>query len=114
MTNQITPEEVYKHQVTLHSNQLKQLKKKKSKLGWLRLILGITVISFIYYLFFNSSLVIWLVVVIAIAIFLYVVSIDADNNTGIADTERLLAINNEELAILKGDYYKREDGHFFT
>ncbi|MDB5245836.1 MAG: hypothetical protein JWQ40_230 [Segetibacter sp.] len=111
MTNHKTPGEVYNHQADLHATALKQLKIKKSNLGWLRLILGLAVISIIYYLFFNSSLVVWVTVAIAIAIFLSVVSIDADNNAKIAGTERLLDINNQEVAILAGDYYKREDGH---
>ncbi|HRI21901.1 MAG TPA: hypothetical protein PLA68_13155 [Panacibacter sp.] len=58
----------------------------------------------------------WLIVSIiiaGIAGFLYVVSIDTDTKEIIVNLERLLAINKQEINILKGDYYAREDGKIF-
>lgn len=108
-----TPEEVYQKQILKYSETLKTLKTKRTYFGWLRLFIVIVILFFIYRLFFNSSLLDWAVVAAGIAVFLYVISVDADNNKHISETERLLSINNEELAILSGNYYNREDGQSF-
>ena len=113
MVKQTTPAEIYQQQVEVCTNKLKHLKRKRSQLGWLRLIIVLGIILSIYYLFFNSSALVWLAVFAGIAVFLYVVSIDTDNNEKISDIERLHAINSEELSILDGNYYNREDGLSF-
>lgn len=105
-----TPLKIYEQQITKLNGELAQLKAKRSNLGWLRLLTGAIIISLVYYLFFNSSALLWFGAAAGIAIFLYLVSIDADNNLNIADSERLLDINNEEVSVLNGDYYNREDG----
>ncbi len=110
---QIIPAEIYQQQIDSYANTLKHLKRKKSMFGWLRLILVMSIISIIYYLFFNSAITVWIAVFTGIGVFLYVVSKDADNNQKISTAERLLGINNEELSILNGDYYTREDGLSF-
>lgn len=108
-----TPEEVYQKQILKYDESLKKLKTKRTYLGWIRLFIVIVILFFIYRLFFNFSPLAWSVVAAGIAAFLYVISIDADNNERISDLERLLTINNEELSILNGNYYKREDGLSF-
>ncbi len=113
MLPETTPLEIYQQQVNFYTTRLKLLKSKRSYLGWLRLLIVIGIILFIYYLFFNSSIVVWIAVIAGIAVFLYVVSKDTDNNENISDAERLLAINNEELSTLKGSFYTREDGLSF-
>lgn len=113
MVKQTTPAEIYQKQVEVCTNKLKHLKRKRSQLGWLRLIIVLGIILSIYYLFFNSSALVWLAVLAGISVFLYVVSIDTDNNEMISDIERLHAINTEELSILDGNYYNREDGLSF-
>ena len=110
MKEPITPKENYSRKVELYAQLLKKLKRKRSNLGWLRLIVVLGIVFFIYYLFFNALIIVWTAVFISIAVFLYVLSVDTDNNDKIADAERMLAINNDELAIIEGNYYKREDG----
>lgn len=110
MLTQTTPAETYQQQVDFYTNSLKQLKRKRSQLGWLRLVIVLSILLLIYYLFFNSSIVVWIAVFAGIAIFLYVVSVDTNNNEKLAEAERLLAINNEELSIINGNYFNREDG----
>ncbi|MCW3115196.1 MAG: hypothetical protein JWR18_3592 [Segetibacter sp.] len=110
MQQKTIPEEIYKQQVSIFSDLLKQLKRKRSNIGWLRLFIGIAILSLIYSLFFKSYIITWILVVAGIAVFLYVISVDADNNAKIADAERMLAINDEELRILSGKYDEREDG----
>jgi len=108
-----TPEEVYEKKILKYGETLKRLKTKRTYFGWFRLFIVIAILFFIYRLFFNSSLLAWSVVAAGIAAFLYIISIDTDNNERISDAERLLAINNEELSILNGNYYNREDGISF-
>lgn len=107
------PRETYNNKIKVLSVSLKDLKTKRTYLGWIRLFIVIIILFFVYRLFFQSSILIWSIVAAGIAAFLYVISIDAENNEKIGDTERLLAINNEELSILIGNFYKREDGASF-
>jgi len=113
MPTQTIPRQIYQQQVDTYSAQLKKLKTKRNRLGWLRLIIVTAIILFIYYLFFNAAAVVWIAVICSIAVFLYVISIDTDNNEKISELERLLSINNEELSILNGNYSTREDGLSF-
>ncbi len=108
-----TPEEAYQKQVLKYDEILKRLKTNRTYFGWIRLLIVILILLFIYSLFFDSSIIAWLIVAAGITSFLYVISIDTDNNEKIADIERLLTINNEELSILNGNYYNREDGLSF-
>ncbi|WP_018617099.1 MutS-related protein [Segetibacter koreensis] len=113
MLTKTTPEEIYQKQVAFYTTGLKKLKIKRSRLGWLRLIIVLSIILMIYYLFFNSSLFVWVAAAAGIVLFLYTVSVDTNNNNKISYLERLLLINSEELAILNGNYSGREDGLSF-
>lgn len=113
MQQQTIPKETYQSQVIFYSNLLKQLKRKRSNIGWLRLVIVIGILLLIYSLFFNAFIYIWFLVAAGIAGFLYVLSVDTDNNEKIADTERMLLINEEELLILNGNYNNRENGLSF-
>src|SRR4051794_26276107 len=110
MPSNTIPLETYQRQVDAYTEKLKRLKRKRSSLGWLRLIIVLAILLLIYYLFFNAAIFVWTAVIIAIAIFLYVVSVDSNNNETISNLERLRAINQEEISILNGIYYHREDG----
>lgn len=110
MLTQTTPAEIYQKQVDFFTSTLKLLRRKRSHLGWLRLIIVLSILLLVYYLFFNSAIIVWIAVIAGIAVFLYVVSVDTDNSEKIGELERMLAINNEELAILNGASYQREDG----
>jgi len=107
------PEEIYRQQVELYSIQLKKLKQKRTVIGWLRLLMVLAILLLIYSLFFNLSAVTWTLIGMGIAAFLYVISVDTDNNEKIARAERMVAINNEEIATLYGKYYHRENGLSF-
>lgn len=108
-----TPKEIYTQQIEKLSGLLRLFKMKRNYFGWLRLLVVLAILFFIYYLFLHSSVIIWSIVATGIALFLYLISADADNNEKIEDLQRLLKINNEELLLLKGDYYHREDGLSF-
>lgn len=113
MKDRETPEGVYKRKIDALSQELIKLKRKRSLIGWLRLLVVLAIILLIYYLFFNNTLLVWVAIAVSIAIFLYILSNDSDNNEKILASERLLAINQDELNVQQGDYYKREDGILF-
>lgn len=101
---------IYTEKAEQYSTVLKKLRKKRSYLGWTRLSVVLAILLIIYYLFFNSSIFVWVALFLTIALFLYVLSVDTDNNENIAEAERLLSINNEELSIMSGDFYNRPGG----
>lgn len=113
MNQHLVPKEIYEREVKICSDLLKQLKRKRSNIGWLRLLFALGILALIYSLFFNSAILTWFFVAAGIGVFLYIISIDVDNNNKIANAERKLAINSEELLILSGNYYYREDGLCF-
>jgi hypothetical protein len=113
MTQNLTAREVYSQQVVDYSNTLKRLKAKRSKLGWIRLVIVLVIILAVYSLFFNNTVITWLLVFAGIATFLYTVSIDTNNNNAISFIEKLLAINTGEIEILDGKFHTREDGLSF-
>ncbi|MEP7317484.1 MAG: hypothetical protein ABI921_02045 [Panacibacter sp.] len=110
MNNLNTPLTIYQENINAFQKQLIVLKQKKARIGWLRLFVVVATALSIYLTWHSET---WLTVSLVIAgigCFLYFVSIDTDTKNTIANLERLLAINNEEVKILNGDYYKREDG----
>jgi hypothetical protein len=113
MVTETTPHDIYQQRISLFNDTLKHLKRKRSYLGWLRLTIVIAILLLIYRLFVSSSPLVWIATAAGIVFFLCIISVDTDNNEKIADIERLLAINNEELAILSADYLSRENGLSF-
>jgi len=114
MQQDSTATEIYTQRLTTFSNQLKDLKSKRSKLGWLRLVIVIATLLAVYSLFFNNGLVGWMLVACGIAAFLYIVSIDADNNEKIQFLEKLLSINVSEIGAQHGNYLNRDNGSIYA
>ncbi|MEJ7683061.1 MAG: hypothetical protein WKG06_35435 [Segetibacter sp.] len=69
MVTQTTPAEIYQQQVDFCNNNLNGLKRKRSRLGWLRLIIVLSILLLIYYLFFNSSVFVWITAAAGIVFF---------------------------------------------
>lgn len=104
------PFAVYKREKEKHDEALAQLKKKQGLLGWLRLVVLVLAAVITFYLFNYSLLSGWLAVVIGIAFFLAVVSIDTNNNKKIAHFILLVRINDEEIESLNGNFTTKYDG----
>jgi hypothetical protein len=114
MNSKLSPLTIYQQHIEKYTQLLKQLQQKRSHIGWLRFaIVVLTAIAI--YINLNSAL--WLIIAVGItgiASFLFILSRDADTKTAIANTETLLAINQEELQILAGEYYHRFDGAIYV
>ena len=108
------PSSIYQAERDKHSERLEELKKRHNLYGWLRLgtILLTGVLAF--YLFTFTLVGGWVAVLAGIALFLWLVSHDTDVSKDIHATKNLLALNEEEIRILKGDYLHRFDGQGYT
>jgi hypothetical protein len=113
MEENLLHKEAYQQNVQEYSSLLKQHKKKRSNLGWLRLISVVMIAIGAYYGFQSSALIGSVIGIIGIAEFLFLVKLDTKNDEQIFYYEKLLQINNDELNILEGNYNNREDGLTF-
>ena len=103
----------YEKNIVSFQQQLNLLKAKRSRIAWLRLVIVVASALAVYILWPSQAWVIAAIIIAGIGCFLYAVSIDTDTKESIANLERLLSINMEEINILNGDYYTREDGKIF-
>jgi MutS domain V len=109
-----SPIPIYREQIRQQKTQLDLLKKKRNLLGWLRLIVFIATAigSFKIFIAFGPAGLIPLLT--GIALFIYLIFIDADNNKKIKNTITLIDINEEELKILDNNFLHRNDGSHFS
>ena len=114
MENTVHPEAIYRQEEARLQQQLQRLKKKQNNLGWLRLAIIIVTAVAAFQLFALSVLAGVVAIVVGIAIFLAVVSMDVNNNNAIQNTQKLLAINRDELKVLHNDFYHLYDGAQFA
>jgi hypothetical protein len=108
-----TPQQVYRQKQEQHKTHLAKLAKKRSRLGWLRLSVFLLTILTAYQIFTSYGLIGLVPTVFGIAVLLYLVSIDVQNNNAIRNTKTLIRINEEELQVLDHRFAHREDGHSF-
>jgi ABC-type multidrug transport system fused ATPase/permease subunit len=101
---------IYQEEKKKFEDQLATLKKKQNLFGWLRL--GIVIITAIiaFYLFNSSIFFGVIIVIIGITLFLFIVSLDTDNNNQIENRRLLIRINQEEIDSLNGNYAYKYDG----
>ncbi|MEO5966626.1 MAG: hypothetical protein ABIP69_00065 [Ferruginibacter sp.] len=94
--------------------QLKKLKNKKSALGWLRLGPMLLLGAAFYFLMGIGLIYVFIAAVILIFIFIKLINADLDNQLVIDKTKLLLAINENEIKLLDGDFLNFEDGSRFA
>jgi hypothetical protein len=109
----MNPQEVYQSEKEKYSGQLVLLQKKQSRYGWLRLALILATAIAAYQVFEWAGAWAWLVIFSGIGLFLWVVSIDAENNKKIKYAQALVLINEEELRMQQGDIAHRFGGAHF-
>jgi hypothetical protein len=85
----------YEQRIILFQNELSRFRRKSA---------GIVCI------YWHVTLWLILIILIAAACFLYVVSLHANIEEKIRNLERLIQINRDEININNGDYFTREDG----
>lgn len=114
MVQTISAVTLYQEQLVSLNGQLTGFKKKQNLLGWLRLALFIFS-AIVAFSFFTFSI-FWgaVTIIIAIICFIILVSIDADNNKRIRNTNSLIKINEDELHVLNNEYSSRYDGSSYA
>lgn len=110
MSENVLPADVYSGHINMHSEKLAILTIKRNRLGWARLAMVIFPPSFIYFLLPGQLLLFLVAMVLAIAVFLWLVVKDIDNNQAISHLIHLIAVNQEEVTINEGKYSDRDDG----
>ncbi|MGZ3850642.1 MAG: MutS-related protein [Flavisolibacter sp.] len=108
-----SPGLVYRQQIEKYQVLLRQLQKKRSRLGWTRLLVFVLTALTAYILFTHVGLIGLVALVAGLALLLYLVSMDVGNNQAMGHTRTLIRLNEEELAILDHDFQERFDGSAF-
>lgn len=111
MTN--IPKQTYEAERDKHRQVLRFLQKKQSRFGWLRLGLVLATAVGTYQAFVVAGAWAWLVALTGIGVFLWVISLDTDNNKQIRYIKQLVHLNEEELRMLDGDLGHRFDGSIY-
>ncbi len=106
----LPPANIYREQISSAMQTLQKLRQKRKWLGWTRLfciVLPVILSCIFLPLQVAATVISWLA---GIAALLALVSLDADNSEQIAFLERMVEINETELAILQHQYAGKEDG----
>ena len=110
MNEKSIPATLYAGNLVSLNERLDVLQKKRNRLGWARLSMIIFPAAMIYFLL-PDKLILFLVLMVAvIAVFLWLVVQDINNNQLISHLGHLISINQEELDIQAGQYSGRNDG----
>ena len=113
MNTAATALNTYEQNVLAYQQHLNMLKAKRSRIGWLRLLIMLLTIALVYMIWLQPAWIILMVIGVGMAVFLYIVSVDVAARQLVENLARLLCINQEEMNILHGDYHRREDGKMF-
>ncbi|QXP80445.1 MULTISPECIES: MutS-related protein [Winogradskyella] len=106
------PASFYKEQLEINQAASKQIFKKLSLYSILRLTIFVLVVTGIYFTYQNWQIAAGIALV-GIACFLFLLTRYTDLKSKRNLHKRLIAINEEELKIAKGDFYERADGEAF-
>lgn len=108
-----TPLEFYGQEKTRQQEIWSRLKKKRSRLGTVRLAVFILTVFICYQVFVQAGLWGLLPLVVGLGTLLYLVSLDVNNNQKISHQEVLLSIIDDEISVLQHQYTHRYDGASF-
>ncbi len=106
------PKNYYQGQLEIFRLLLKKQKKRSYYVSLLRLLVFILLVYFLY--FYHQSLgQVLLILLLWMPVFLFLISKNAGLAQQINKTKQLIAINETELEVLKGDYSNLPDGAQF-
>ena len=104
------PLHIYQKLLFEHEHALRKLKARRRLLGWLRLIVLLLIVAALYIMWSSGLLLLTVILMIGVAVFLVVLSADQKNKALISNTETLIQINREEMAIGRHEFLKRPSG----
>lgn len=104
---------VYTQRITNLEETLTKFKSRKNAISWIRFIVTVITIVFVWQFRTSGWLYVVLPIICWLAIFLRLVILAARNNTRILHYQRLVTINQQEIAIANGQYMQMPDGAQF-
>src|SRR3954453_13203402 len=105
---------VYQQRIEAFRNALQQVNKKRTRIAWLRFVVVlITTFAVIYGWKDQHAPTLLLETLAGIIVFLFIVSKDMNSKATAENLQRLIGINEEEVAILSGNYAHSESGLTF-
>ena len=110
MNERVEPAIEYERKISIYREQLEVLLKKRNRFGWARLSMIIFPAAFIYFFLPDQLFLFLSAMVLVIAVFLWLVVQDINNDQLISHMNHLVSINLEELEIIAGNFSGREDG----
>jgi hypothetical protein len=110
MNGNTSPEQFYQQRIAELQLKLKQLYKKRTLIGWLRLLAILITIAATYYTWHVDILIIIAIIVAGISFYFFIVAKDTDNKEEIENLETLKKINERELQYSSGNYDDNYDG----
>jgi hypothetical protein len=107
------PEAAYLSYINELKIQLDSLKKRKDLISWARLLIILLLVAAIWWLHPVSTAATALIGIALGAVFIRLIVIATNNNISIENTRILIALNEQELLIAKGQYHHLPDGASF-
>src|SRR5689334_14109024 len=107
------PSKIYKEHLVSLDAHLTALLKKKNRLAWLRFLSLIAAGIALWQLWSLGWIPALIVSALLVVLFLRLVIKDINNRESIENTERLIAINKEEIDIIGNHFMNRFDGIIF-
>ena len=104
----------YEERIGKLQQQLQQLQKKKSLLGWLRFAAVAGIVLAVYFLFSVGLVYFIATILFLVIVFARLIFIDLENKSAIKNTAHLKKINEDEQKALAHNYYHFEDGSRFS
>jgi DNA mismatch repair ATPase MutS len=105
---------IYQQRIEEFRKALQQVNKKRTRIAWLRFaVVLITIAAVIYGWKDQHAGSLLLEALMGVSVFLFIVSKDMNAKAAAENLQRLIVINEEELAILNGNYTHRESGLSF-
>ncbi len=106
--------QVYKDNIAKFEGEIEVLKRKRSNVGWIRLLIVIITAAIIKFSWQQQRWVLFAETIAGMAAFLYAVSIDTDMKEKLQNAEKLRQINKDEIDVLNNNFLNREDGQQFN
>jgi hypothetical protein len=107
------PHQFYTSNVTEYTHQLLALKKRSSWIAWIRFAIFLTTAFAIYFLWESNSITLISIAFVGIGVFLWLLSLSANNKKQQEHLTLLIQLNEEEIQILHHNYLTRADGTEF-
>ena len=102
---------VYQQRIEAFKKALQQINKKRTRIAWLRFaVVVLTLLAVIYGWRSQQATSLLIEVIVGLSVFLFIVSKDMNAKAAAENLQRLIKINEEETAILNGNYANRESG----